>query len=39
MAEAIHRLIRVLDLDRVAAWLEGRPLAPTRLSRFAAMAA
>ena len=28
-----------LDLDRVAAWLEGRPLAPTRTSRFAAMAA
>ena len=28
-----------LDLDRVAAWLEGRPLAPTRRSRFAAMAA
>jgi transposase len=28
-----------LDLDRVTAWLEGRPLAPTRASRFAAMAA
>lgn len=28
-----------LDLSRVAAWLEGRPLAPTRISRFAAMAA
>jgi transposase len=28
-----------LDLDRVAAWLQGRPLAPTRISRFAALAA
>ena len=28
-----------LDLDRVAAWLRGRPLAPTRISRFAALAA
>ena len=26
-------------LDRVAAWLQGRPLAPTRTSRFAALAA
>ena len=25
-----------IDLDRLAAWLEGRPLAPTRTSRFAA---
>jgi transposase len=28
-----------LDLNRVVAWLEGRPLAPTRISRFAATAA
>ncbi len=28
-----------LNLDRVAAWLQGRPLAPTRCSRFAALAA
>jgi transposase len=28
-----------LNLDRLAAWLEGRPLAPTRKSRFAALAA
>ena len=28
-----------LDLDRVAAWLQGRPLAPTRISRFAALTA
>ncbi len=28
-----------LDLDRVAAWFAGRPLAPTRISRFAALAA
>ena len=28
-----------LDLDRVAAWLQGRPRAPTRISRFAALAA
>jgi hypothetical protein len=28
-----------LNLDRVAAWLQGRPLAPTRTSRFAALAA
>ena len=26
-----------LDLDRIAAWLQGRPLAPTRISRFAAL--
>jgi hypothetical protein len=25
------------DLDRIAAWLQGRPLAPTRRSRFAAL--
>src|SRR5215207_2894985 len=28
-----------LTLDRVAAWFAGRPLAPTRISRFAALAA
>jgi transposase len=28
-----------LNLDRVAAWFTGRPLAPTRISRFAALAA
>jgi len=28
-----------LNLDRVAAWFAGRPLAPTRISRFAALAA
>jgi hypothetical protein len=28
-----------LSLDRAAAWLEGRPLAPTRTSRFLALAA
>ncbi len=28
-----------LNLDRLAAWLVGRPLAPTRSSRFAALAA
>ena len=28
-----------VDLDRIAAWLGGRPLAPTRTSRFAALAA
>ena len=28
-----------LNLDRLAAWLAERPLAPTRVSRFAAMAA
>lgn len=27
-----------VDLDRIAAWLTGRPLAPTRTSRFAALA-
>jgi transposase len=26
-------------LDRIAAWLQGRPLAPTRISRFAALTA
>ena len=26
-----------LNLDRLAAWLAGRPLAPTRTSRFAAL--
>ncbi len=28
-----------VNLDRMAAWLAGRPLAPTRTSRFAALAA
>ncbi len=28
-----------INLDRIAAWLAGRPLAPTRTSRFAALAA
>ena len=28
-----------IDLDRLAAWLAGRQLAPTRTSRFAALAA
>jgi transposase len=28
-----------IDLDRLAAWLRGRPIAPTRISRFAALAA
>jgi hypothetical protein len=28
-----------VNLDRVAAWLAGRPIAPTRTSRFAALAA
>ena len=28
-----------IDLDRLAAWLDSRPLAPTRTSRFAALAA
>jgi hypothetical protein len=28
-----------VDLDRIAAWLTGRPLATTRTSRFAALAA
>jgi IS5 family transposase len=28
-----------LDLNRVAAWMRGRPVAPTRTSRFAALAA
>src|SRR4051794_17309023 len=28
-----------LNLDRVAAWFAGRPLAPARISRFAALAA
>jgi hypothetical protein len=27
-----------LDLDRIAAWFDQRPLAPTRTSRFAALA-
>ena len=27
-----------LNLDRLAAWFAGRPLAPTRTSRFAALA-
>jgi transposase len=28
-----------LDIDRLGAWFAGRPLAPTRISRFAALAA
>ena len=28
-----------LNLDRIATWFAGRPLAPTRISRFAALAA
>ena len=28
-----------INLDRLAAWLAGRPLAPTRTSRFAALTA
>jgi hypothetical protein len=28
-----------LNLERAVGWLEGRPLAPTRISRFAALAA
>ena len=28
-----------VNLDRMAAWFTGRPLAPTRTSRFAAIAA
>ena len=28
-----------LNLDRIAAWFAGRTLAPTRMSRFAALAA
>ena len=28
-----------LNLDRITAWFAGRPLAPTRISRFAALAA
>ncbi len=28
-----------LNLDRLAAWLANRPLAPTRISRFAALTA
>jgi len=28
-----------LNLDRISAWLSHRPLAPTRTSRFAALAA
>ena len=28
-----------INLDRIAAWFGGRPIAPTRLSRFAALAA
>jgi transposase len=33
-----HVATAALNLDRVAAWLQGRPLAPTRISRFAALA-
>ena len=28
-----------INLDRITAWLGGRPIAPTRTSRFAALAA
>jgi len=28
-----------LDVARIATWVEGRPHAPTRVSRFAALAA
>jgi IS5 family transposase len=28
-----------INLDRLAAWFAARPLAPTRVSRFAALAA
>ena len=28
-----------INLDRLAAWFAGRPLAPTRVSRFSALAA
>jgi transposase len=28
-----------INLDRIAAWFGGRPIAPTRISRFAALAA
>ena len=28
-----------INLDRIAAWFGGRPIAPTRTSRFAALAA
>ena len=28
-----------INLDRIAVWFAGRPLAPTRTSRFAALAA
>jgi hypothetical protein len=28
-----------IDVARIAAWVEGRPHAPTRVSRFAALAA
>jgi transposase len=28
-----------IDIDRLGAWFAGRPLAPTRISRFAALAA
>jgi len=28
-----------INLDRMAAWFAGRPIAPTRTSRFAALAA
>ena len=27
-----------INLDRIAAWFGGRPIAPTRVSRFAALA-
>jgi transposase len=27
-----------INVDRLVAWFNGRPLAPTRLSRFAALA-
>ncbi len=31
--------VAALKLDRIAAWFAERPLAPTRTSRFAALAA
>ena len=34
-----HPLVRTPNLDRLAAWLAGRPLAPTRTSRFATLEA
>ncbi len=31
--------VAAINLDRLAAWFAGRPLAPTRVSRFVALAA